>query len=293
MAIKTLLILLFILLPLSSNAEKFDIPMTKNSEVRKWLRVFKKNEDAYFKSWLVKSKKKIPKIKGILSRNGLPQDLAYLPIIESGLNSHAVSSASAVGYWQFMAPTAKQYQLNISWWIDERRDLVKSTWAASQYLKNLYGMFGDWYLALSAYNMGENRLKRLIKRHGDANFWTLSKKRGFPEETREYVPKFLAATLIAKNPHAYGFKSPSKPKIEPYTYHYVPGGTDLVRIAQTLKISKEMLKKLNPELNFAYIPDDIKAHRIRVPKDFGQRVSRLVADTRPTLVSEKKGFKIY
>ncbi len=278
MALNTLILLVFTLTTHSAHStEKFDIPMSYNKEVDRWLKAFKRNEEAYFKSWLKKSKKKIPKIKGILSRNGLPKDLAYLPIIESGLNSHAVSSASAVGYWQFMAPTAKQYHLNITWWIDERRDLIKSTWAASQYLKDLYGMFGHWYLALSAYNMGENRLKKLIRRHQDDNFWSLSKKRGFPKETKDYVPKFLAATLITKSPVHYGFKKPVTKKDSPYSYHYVPGGTDLRQIAQRLNISRETLKQLNPELNFSFIPNDVRAHRIRVPKDFGHKVSRLIA----------------
>ena len=157
----------------------------------------------------------------------MPLDLAYIAIIESGLAPKARSHASAVGYWQFIKPTAERYGLKVNWWVDERMDFYRSTDAATNYLNDLYGMFGSWYLAASAYNMGETRLKRLIKKHKTKNFWILSKKKGFPKETREYVPKLIATVLIAKAPKLYGFKN-IKP-MRPYAYEvfHVPGGTDL------------------------------------------------------------------
>ena len=246
---------------------------SQNVHVKKWIKIFKRNDQAYFNSWLAKSEKKLPKIKALLKRQGLPPDLAYLPIIESGLNARAVSSANATGYWQFMEPTALQYGLKVNWWLDERKDLIKSTWAASKYLRKLYMQFGDWNLALSGYNMGENRLRKLIARHGDRNFWTLSKKRGFPKETREYVPKFLAAALIAKNPHFYGFQIKEKLKPYSYTYQYVPGGTDLYQISKQLQIPTERMQNLNPELTRAIVPKEVKSHRIRVPKNFRKKVA--------------------
>jgi len=246
---------------------------SQNVHVKKWIKVFQRNDQAYFNSWLAKSEKKLPKIKALLKRQGLPPDLSYLPIIESGLNPRAVSSANATGYWQFMEPTAIQYGLKVNWWLDERKDLIKSTWAASKYLRKLYLQFSDWNLALSAYNMGENRLRRLIAKHGDRNFWTLSRKKGFPKETREYVPKFLAAALIAKNPQYYGFHVKKKLKPFSYTYQYVPGGTDLYRISKKLQIPSERMQELNPELTRAFIPKEVKSHRIRVPKNFRKKVS--------------------
>ena len=218
-------------------------PSSQNPKVIRWIKVFKRNDQSYFNNWLVKSKKKLPKIKTILAKQGLPTDLAYLPIIESGLNAKAVSSANATGYWQFMKPTALQYGLKVNWWLDERRDLIKSTWAAGKYLRNLHVMFNDWNLALSAYNMGENRLKRLIKKHKTRNFWVLSEKKDFPKETKDYVPKFLAAALIAKNPDYYGFKLKRILKPYSYTYQFVPGGTDLLYISKQLKISEEHMKE--------------------------------------------------
>jgi len=270
--LKALLILAF---SFSANAAyaKKALTASKNSNVIKWIKIFQRNDQAYFNSWLAKSEKKLPKIKSLLKRQGLPPDLAYLPIIESGLNPKAVSSANATGYWQFMEPTALQYGLKVNWWLDERKDLIKSTWAASKYLRKLYMQFGDWNLALSGYNMGENRLRKLIARHKDRNFWTLSKKRGFPKETREYVPKFLAAALIAKNPQYYGFKIKNKLKPFSYTYQYVPGGTDLYRISKQLQIPSQRMEELNPELTRAFVPKEVKSHRIRVPKDFRKKVA--------------------
>jgi membrane-bound lytic murein transglycosylase D len=256
---------------------------SQNPKVIKWIKVFQRNDQNYFNSWLLKSDKKLPKIRPILKKHGLPTDLAYLPIIESGLNPKAVSSANAVGYWQFMEPTAKQYGLRVNWWLDERRDLIKSTWAASRYLSQLYKMFGDWHLALSAYNMGENRLKRLIRRHGTRNFWVLSEKPGFPKETKDYVPKFLAAALIAKNPKHYGFNITEKLKPFSYTYQFVPGGTDLSRISKLLKITPEELEALNPELKRSLVPKTVASHRIRVPKSFKQRVAMYFKNNSNTL----------
>lgn len=266
----------FIFLSVSFNSHgdtHSDVPLEVNPKVQYWIKVFQKNEKNYFNSWLIKSEEKLPKIKALLKKQKLPTDLAYLSIIESGLNPKAVSSANAVGYWQFMGPTALSFGLKINWWLDERHDLVKSTWAAGRYLKKLYGMFGNWYLSLSAYNMGETRLKGLIKRHKTKDFWTLSKKKGFPTETREYVPKFLAASLIVKNPLYYGFTPPTSTQKKPYSYQFVPGGTDLFELSRKFDVSAEDLKKLNPELKRYYIPKTVSSHRIRVPNDFRQKVS--------------------
>ncbi len=270
------ILIIFFLLSVSeawAKQSKPDIPIQINPRVNHWIKVFQRNKKSYFNSWLVRSEKKLPKIKALLKRRNLPVDLAYLPLIESGLNPKAVSSAQAVGYWQFIKPTALFYGLEINWWLDERHDLIKSTWAAAQYLDRLYDIFGDWYLALSGYNMGETRLRKLIKRHKTKNFWKLSRLKGFPKETRDYVPKYLAATIILKNPSFYGFKNPINVRRTKYSYQFVPGGTDLYDLSRKFDISSELLKELNPELKRYVVPKGIRSHRIRVPENFRSKVS--------------------
>lgn len=256
---------------------QFDFPITYNREVIKWIKWYQKRGKNWLAKTFSKSHKYFPNIYYSLKKKGLPLDLAYISIIESGLSASAISSAKAVGFWQFMKPTGQQYGLNINWWIDERRDLYLSTNAATNYLGDLYKMFGDWYLAAAAYNMGEGRLKRLIKRHKTRNFWKLSKKRGFPKETREYVPKLIATILIAKAPKIYGLKS-LKP-LKPYRYEVLkaPGGTDIFKLASRLGVSERKIKDLNPGLIKGFIPGFVKGYRIRVPKGKKSRARALLS----------------
>ena len=214
-----------------------------------------------------------------LKKKGLPQDLFYIAMIESGLSPRATSHAQAVGYWQFIRPTAHRYGLRVNWWLDERRDFSKSTLAAASYLGDLYKMFGSWYLTTAAYNMGEGRLKRLIKKHKTSNFWQLASKRDFPRETREHIPKIIAAMVIAKAPKLYGFKmiNPMEPHL--YEFFHVPGGTDLILLARFLGVNKTTLSKLNPELTKGFIPKFIDQHRIRVPKGYTGKVSEFLRKT--------------
>lgn len=259
----------------SPNSISFDIPITYNSHVSKWVRYFQGKGRKWFQVWLDRSKIYMPHIHRLLDRRNLPRDLAYLAMIESGYSAKAISSASAVGYWQFILPTAKRYGLKHSWWIDERRDIIKSTWAASQYLNDLNNEFQSWYLAASAYNMGETRLRRLIKKHNTRDFWALSQKYDFPKETRDYIPKLIAATMIAKAPNLYGFKAP-KGKVLEYNYFYVPGGTDLFRLAEHLGIERAQMLKLNPELLHGLVPAEVSSHRIRIPVGMAKQVASFV-----------------
>ncbi len=211
-----------------------------------------------------------------LAQAGLPQDLVYVAMIESGFSPRAVSTASAVGYWQFIEPTANRYGLKTEWWLDERRDYVKSTVAASRYLADLYRMFDSWYLAAAAYNMGEGRLRRLIERHKTRNFWVLSQQSDFPRETRDYIPKILAAMLIAKAPQLYGFNDISPLAPHSYDLFYVPGGTDLGLLAEHIGVEEAALKRLNPELLKGFVPTFVNSHRIRIPKGRSRLVSEYV-----------------
>jgi membrane-bound lytic murein transglycosylase D len=245
---------------------RFDLPVTYNTKVKNWLRFFQNEGRKDFKRWLERSHRYIPKITPTLQKMNLPQDLVYLAMIESGFSSQAVSSAAAVGYWQFIKPTAARYGLQVDWWIDERKDIVKSTVAAAGYLNDLYKMFNSWYLAAAAYNMGEGRVKRLIEKYQTRNYWVLSQKDDFPQETENYIPKLLAAMLIAKSPGSYGFTG-VKP-LEPMSYdqYSVPGGTDLENLASFIGSDKDTLRQLNPELTLGFVPHFITTHRIRVPK---------------------------
>jgi membrane-bound lytic murein transglycosylase D len=254
----------------------FDIPVTYNVQVKWWINHFQGPSKKWFRTWLERSHRYLPVMKRVLRERGLPQDLAYVAMIESGFSPHATSTASAVGYWQFIETTASRYGLKINWWIDERRDFQKSTAAAARYLGDLYKLFGSWYLTAAAYNMGEGRLKRLIDKYKTNNYWVLAKKPDFPKETKDYIPKMLAAMLIAKVPNLYGFTGVIPKEPYRYEYFYVPGGTDLMNLATALGIEHSMLEKLNPELTRGFIPGTVKNHRIRIPSGYTLAVSNYI-----------------
>lgn len=244
----------------------FDIPVTYNAQVRSWLRYFQTTGRTTFKRWLERSARYMPLIQYELTQAGLPQDLAYVAMIESGFVPHARSHAGALGMWQFIAPTAKRYGLKIDWWIDERQDFLKSTRAAIRYMSDLYRQFGSWYLVAASYNMGENGVRRLIKKHGTRNFWELAARGALPLETRNYVPKIIASILISKAPALYGFRDLEYQLPLSYETVTVPGGTDIVNLAAYLGVSSKYLLGLNPELLKGFIPREVQSHEIRVPK---------------------------
>lgn len=257
----------------------FDFPVTYNSRVRKWIKYFQTTGRPSFRRWLERSSRYIPGIQDEMKRANLPLDLAYVAMIESGFSSNASSHANALGMWQFIAPTGTRYGLSIDWWIDERRDFEKSTKAAIGYMADLFEQFGSWHLVAASYNMGENGVRRLIKRYKTNSFWDLADRGALPEETRNYLPKMLAAMLIAKAPALYGFRD-----LEfqvPYSYDTleVPGGTDLINLANHLGVSERSLTELNPELLKAFIPREVRTHRIRIPKGSKIAVSQFVNST--------------
>lgn len=244
----------------------FDIPVTYNAQVRSWIRYFQTTGRTTFKRWLERSSRYMPLIQYELTQAGLPQDLVYVAMIESGFVPHAQSHAGALGMWQFIAPTAQRYGLKIDWWIDERQDFLKSTRAAIRYMSDLYRQFGSWYLVAASYNMGENGVRRLIKKHGTRNFWELAARGALPLETRNYVPKIIASILISKAPALYGFRDLEYQLPLSYETVTVPGGTDIVNLAAYLGVSAKYLLGLNPELLKGFIPREVQSHEIRVPK---------------------------
>lgn len=263
-----------------NNTLIFDLPVTYNKKVSKWIHYYQSRGQKWFRGWLARSSKYMPFIQAELQRANMPTDLAFMVMIESGFSASAVSHAEAVGPWQFIAPTGSRYGLQKSWWLDERRDLKKSTLAAIRYLKDLREEFGSWYLVAASYNMGENGLRRQIKKHKTRDYWELVKKGALPVETQEYVPKILAAMLIAKAPSLYGFRDIEKLAPLDYEVVSVPGGTDLDRIADHLGVTRKAIKDLNAEILLGYIPRQVDKHFIRVPKGAGQMVAAYTGRSR-------------
>lgn len=254
----------------------FDIPVTYNERVSGWIHYFQTKGRRSFRTWLERSARYLPVVEAELQRAGLPQDLVYVAMIESGFRPDAVSHAGAMGMWQFIASTGRRYGLSIDWWVDERRDFAKSTKAAISYMKDLNGQFNSWYLVAASYNMGENGVRRLMKRHNTNDFWTLADRRALPSETTDYVPKIIAATLIAKAPALYGFRDLEYHTPMTFEMFRVPGGTDLMNLAAFLGISGKYMQELNPELLRGFIPREVNGHNIRIPKGSGLVVSQFL-----------------
>ena len=184
----------------------FDLPVEMNRAVEKWIDYFTGKGRDRFEKYLERSEYFIPFIRPILKNAKAPEDLVYLAMIESGFNNNARSSARAVGAWQFISATGRRYGLEVNWWLDERRDVEKSTIAAVQYLKELNAMFGSWHLAAAGYNAGEAKIQRAIKKYHTNDFWELTKFKYLRPETKNYVPKLFAAAIICKNRKAFGFE---------------------------------------------------------------------------------------
>ncbi len=254
----------------------FDLPLTYNRKVSHWISYFQDRGKVWFRDWLEKSSVYMPFIQKELKINGLPQDLAYMVMIESGFEPNAISHASAVGPWQFIQPTGERYGLTVRWWLDERRDLKKSTQAAIRYLKDLYAEFGSWYLVAASYNMGEGGLRRQVKKHKTRDFWALAQAGALPQETTDYVPKILAAMLISKSPGLYGFRNLAVHAAYEYDIISAPKGTDLKDIANHLGVTHKAIKDLNAELLLGYIPRQVDKHFIRVPKGSASYVAEYI-----------------
>jgi membrane-bound lytic murein transglycosylase D len=225
---------------------------------------FKTRGRDVFQLWLDRSARYIPVMKEIFREKNLPEDLVYVAMIESGFNPYAVSWARAVGPWQFMPATGKLYGLKIDWWIDERKDPIKSTHAAAEHLKDLHNLFGSWPLALASYNAGAGKVQRAVLRTRSEDFWDLKASRYIRKETKNYVPKYMAATIIAKNPEAYGF---SVTNVAPFQYDEVviTESTDLRLIARCAGCTYEEIKELNPEIRRWVTPPQYTSYALRIP----------------------------
>ena len=245
----------------------YDVPIVFNDKVENSLAYLQTVAHETFETYLSRSGKYIPHMEKILAEEGLPHDLVYLPLIESGFNPHAYSYARAVGPWQFISATGKRYGLNRDWWHDERRDFEKSTRAAARYLKDLYEEFDSWELALAAYNGGEGRVRREIRRAKSRDFWKLKLAR----QTRNYIPLFMAATIIAKQPHKYGF---FPDYAEPLAWEAVDVSKciSFKNISEATSIPVADLELLNPSLVRGVTPPNAKHHTLRVPVGYGDKL---------------------
>jgi membrane-bound lytic murein transglycosylase D len=237
--------------------------------IDKFIHYFQNGGRSRFELYLQRSGKYADMMRGILATYGLPEDLIYLALIESGFSPKAYSVARASGPWQFIAGTGRRYGLRIDWWADERRDYEKSTHAAASYLKDLYGMFDSWPLATAAYNAGEGKIQRAVTRYRSEDYVELIRHRYLKQETKDYVPKMIAALTIAKEPEKFGFGEVKYEDPLEFDKVNVPGGTDLRELGRLIGVPYESLRDWNPELRRFCTPPNRESYEIRLPKGYG------------------------
>ncbi|MCH8304011.1 MAG: LysM peptidoglycan-binding domain-containing protein [Candidatus Marinimicrobia bacterium] len=238
-----------------------DIPLEVNANVMRIIRFFQTDASESFELWLKRKGTYQEMFEAILESNDLPKELVYLAMVESGFSPRAYSWAHAAGPWQFIYGTGRTYGLRRDWWVDERRDPEKSTRAAAKYLKDLYAEFGDWYLAMAAYNSGSQRVKRAMKRNNTDNYWELTT---LPRETRNYVPSFIAATIIGENAAAFGFDvTPESPLS--YDEVKIGGSINLSVLSKAAGVNVSELIRLNPELRRKSTPPTSKGYKLLIP----------------------------
>ena len=283
---------------MSGSAITWDLPATRNDAVETWINYLANRNTKNTRLWMERSGKYTPMIRAELRRRGMPEDLIYLAFIESGFTPRAYSSAAASGIWQFIAETGRRYGLEVNSEVDERRDPLKSTGAALDYLQELHDEFGSWYLAAAAYNSGENRVARIMRertgspRGDDADFWTIAPY--LPKETRNYVPLMLAAGYINKEPDAHGFMDVDYQEPLQFEVAWVPGGTPLKVVAMAAGVTDSAVKDLNPHLMQGRTPAK-RGWAVRIPSGskiaFDQRFTNTYAVYRATDAVNKANAK--
>ena len=245
----------------------YDLPVVMNERVKKSIVYFQTVAKDAFRKYLSRSKRYRWLFDEVLEQHGLPNDLVYLSLVESGYNPHAYSWARAMGLWQFIASTGRMYGLDRSWWVDERKDPIKSSHAAARFLKDLYDKFGDWELAMAAYNGGPGRVSRTMAKQKTDDFWQLRLKR----QTMDYVPLIYAATIIAKDPEKYGFTDIEFEDEIRWDEITIDRCLDLKVVAREIGCSFEDLKSLNPELLRQYTPPNTTKYQLKVPAGSKQK----------------------
>jgi len=258
----------------------YNVPIVVDSSVQGHIRYFNTAIRGRFEQWLLRLSRYRPLVETIFTEFHLPSDLVYLSLVESGFNPYAYSRARATGPWQFMKGTAKLYGLRVDQYVDERRDPIKSTVAAARYLRDLYDLFGAWPLAMAAYNAGEGKVMRALQKAQAESFSEISKTRLIRRETKEYVPRFMAATIIARNPDRYGF---SQEAVTPHRFEevIVDRPIHFRAIANVTGVPYEELRLLNPELRREATPPDDPSYHLKVPVGSKAKVEQLL-DRIPT-----------
>ncbi|MBK9295117.1 MAG: LysM peptidoglycan-binding domain-containing protein [Oligoflexia bacterium] len=269
----------------TSMVEMGQIPIEVNAKVEQWIQYFQGRGRPHFERYLERSTRYTPLMKKILKENGVPEDLIYVCMIESGFSSRIKSRAKAVGFWQFIKGTGNNYGLRVSNMIDERYDPVRSTEAASAYFKGLYNLFNSWFLALASYNVGENRIKNLVMKNYTRDFWEIARRKQLPSETVHYIPKFLAASLIAKEPEKYGFVGLDYQAPMVFDVVTAKDPVDMKVLAKSLKIDYKELKDLNPAYKTQYAPLLDGESFVRVPQGLGEAAKIAINDA---LVKNKR-----
>ena len=270
----------------------YDFPVVENEKVRYYVDYYTGRARKTFKIWLERSGRYLPMMREIFAEAGLPKDLAYLAMVESGFNDKAYSWAHAVGPWQFIESTGRRYGLKNDWWHDERRDPEKATRAAAHFLSDLYKSFdGDWYLAVPSYNAGPGKLRQAVKRYKTRDFWELSRGKYLKAETKNYLPKLLAVILIAKQPEKYGFIDLEYQEPIAYETMALPSSTDLEVLARLSGSDYASIKKLNPELKRWCTPPASKGFEVRLPVGsqplFSEKYAQLPKRERANYVRHK------
>jgi membrane-bound lytic murein transglycosylase D len=254
----------------AATTARWDIPVVQNEAVDHFVALFTGRRSEVMADYLKRSGRYEGMIRSKLRKAGMPEDLVYLSMIESGFNPNARSRVNAVGLWQFMAPTARGYGLRVDDYVDERRDPEKSTDAALRYLRDLHDQLGSWYLAAAAYNGGDGRVSRALaaetgRRKGESeeDFWRIRHR--LPRETREYVPLMLAAALVGKQPEKYGLGEVERWMPLRADTVSVPGGTELETVAQAAGVDEHEVTRLNPHLVRKMTPPGKKDFSVRIP----------------------------
>lgn len=246
--------------------QQFDFPVVENAKVDYYINYYTSRGRKSFARWLSRSGRYLPRMREIFAEKGLPRDLAYLAMVESGFNERAYSWANAVGPWQFIEKTGLHYGLKTDWWRDERRDFEKSTYAAAAFLSDLHDRFdGNWYLAVAAYNAGGGKISRAVRKYHSTDFWVLSRGNFLQPETRNYLPKLLAVLLISKQYPKYGFDNVEFQNPLDFDEIALPSATDLEVVAGLAGCEYEKIKQLNPELKRWSTPPGERGYLVRIP----------------------------
>jgi len=276
-------------------AQLSDVPIEMNESVQRWIYFFTQRDPERFRLYAKRGARYRKMIEQILAEHGVPKEIYYLALIESGFSTAATSHASAVGVWQFIKPTGARYGMQINSMIDERRDPELATHAAAQYLSDLYRVYHSWYLALASYNAGESRIMNAVMRANTRDFWELARQHALPKETMNYVPKFIAAVMVGSDPEKYGFTHESDTSWHDVVTVKVPSYVALKDIASHAGIDAQELAELNPALRQKITYYSQGSANLRIHASDRTKVESILAQLkpntriRPVEIAESKG----